>query len=124
MVSKGVFMEIIALRHQGCSIRKIAETLGIPRNTGKCHLESVAFPQCHKSRHRASILAPHLQTIRDFLEDDDYQAPWICNRIKMLGYLGGYDPVKRYVQIMKEQKRGEQNGEIAVGVGSSACGIG
>jgi transposase len=104
MVSKEVFMEMIALRHQGYSIRKIAETLGIHRNTVKRHLENAEFPQYHKSRHRESILAPYLQTIRDFLEEDDYQATWIFNRIKMMDYAGGYDTVKRYVQIMKEQK--------------------
>lgn len=104
MVSKEVFMEIIALRHQGYSIRRIAEALGIHRNTVKRHLENAEFPQYHKRKDRESILAPYLQTIRDFLEEEDFQATWILDRLRAMGYAGGYDTVKRYVQMIKERK--------------------
>jgi transposase len=104
MISKEDFMEIIALKRRGYSVRKIAETLGIHRNTVKRHLESGEFPQYRKPKRRDSILTPYLKTIRDFLEEDDYQATWILDRLKAMGYAGGYDTVKRYVQSIKEQK--------------------
>jgi DNA-binding CsgD family transcriptional regulator len=44
MISEEVFMDIIALRRQGYSMRAIAKKLGIHRNTVKRHLESKSFP--------------------------------------------------------------------------------
>jgi len=52
MISKEVFMDIISLKRQGYSVRKIAETLGIHGNTVKRHLERVEFPQYHKQKQR------------------------------------------------------------------------
>ncbi len=105
MISKEVFMDIIALHRNGCSVRKIARRLGIHRKTVKRHLESETFPRYRKQKRRPSILEPYYPMIRDFLAEDDYQATWIFDRIKKTGYAGGYDTVKHYVRKIKEQKR-------------------
>ena len=55
MISKEVFMDIISLKRQGYSVRKIAETLGIHGNTVKRHLERVEFPQYHKQKQRGRL---------------------------------------------------------------------
>jgi transposase len=89
MVSREVFMDIIALRRQGHSIRRIARKLGIHRKTVKKHLESNSFPAYHKSKPKASILDPYRQLIQDYLEQDDYQATWIFDRLRKQGYGGG-----------------------------------
>jgi len=104
MISKEVFMEIISLKRRGFSNREIAKTLGIHRNTVKHHLEREEFPHYRKTTRRGSILTPYIETIRGLLEEDDYQATWIFDRIKAMGYAGGYDTVKQYVRIIKEQK--------------------
>jgi len=97
-------MDIIAMRRNGYSIRKIAKLTGIHRKTVKRHLESNSFPAYKKEKRKLSILEPYTQIIRDYLEQDDYQATWIYDRLKRMGYAGSYDTAKTYVRAIKEQK--------------------
>jgi transposase len=89
MISKEVFMNILALHRNGYSARKISRTLGIHRNTVKHHLESETFPQYRKQKRRPSILEPYYPMIRDFLEEDDHQATWkiltFTNKLRKYG---------------------------------------
>lgn len=104
MISKEVFMDIIAMRRNGYSIRKIAKLTGIHRKTVKRHLENNSFPAYKKEKRKFSILEPYTQIIRDYLDQDDYQATWIYDRLRRMGYAGSYDTVKIYVRAIKEQK--------------------
>jgi transposase len=104
MIFKEVFMDIIAMRRNGYSIRKIAKIEGIHRKTVKKYLESNSFPHYQKKKRGASILEPYYQIIREYLEHDDYQATWIFDRLKRMGYAGSYDTLKVYVRMIKEQK--------------------
>lgn len=45
MISREVFMDILAMGRNGFSIGKNAKTLGIHRKTVKRHLETNAFPR-------------------------------------------------------------------------------
>jgi transposase len=83
-------MDIIAMRRNGYSIRKIAKICGIHRNTVKGHLENPSFPEFQKEKRKVSILEPYTQIIQDYLEQDDYQATWIYDRLKRMGYAGSY----------------------------------
>ena len=104
MISEEVFMDIIAMHRQGLSIRQISRKLGIHRSTVKKHIEAKEFPSYHKRNRGVSILEPYKQIINDYLDEDDYQGTWIFDRIKKIGYPGGYDTVKHYVSNIKEQK--------------------
>lgn len=104
MISREVFMDVIALHRQGYSIRAIARKLGIHRATVKNHLEDPSFPKYERRTERGSILEPYGQVIKSFLEEDHYQATWIFERLKKLGYNGSYDTVKLYVKGIKEQQ--------------------
>jgi len=104
MISKEVFMEIMAMHRNGKSIRAIAKETGRHRKTIKKHLLGDEFPRYRKGEPRESILAPHVQTIQDYLEEDDYKATWIMDRLKNRSYTGGYDTVKRYVRTIKERQ--------------------
>jgi transposase len=104
MITKEVFMDIIAMHRLGLSVRKIARKLGIHRNTVKKHLEANELPQYHKRKKSVSILEPYKQLINGYLDQDDCQATWIFDRIKRIGYAGSYDTVKRYVSDIKGQK--------------------
>ena len=97
-------MDIIAMHRNGYSIRKIAKLAGIHRNTVKRHLESNSFPEYQKEKRKITILEPYSQIIQDYLDQDDYQATWIYDRMKRMGYAGSYDTVKVYVRTIKEQK--------------------
>jgi len=104
MIIKKVFMEIKAMYRNGKSIRAIAKEMGLHRKTVKKHLAGDEFPRYNKIQRQESILAPYFQTIQDYLEEDDYKATWILDRLKNRDYAGGYDTVKRYVQTIKARK--------------------
>jgi transposase len=106
MIAMEVFMDIFALRRQGLSFRAIAKKLKVHRNTVKKYLEEGAVPpRYNSSTRKESILAPYFQIISDWLEQDDYRATWIYQRIRALGYGGGYDTVKHHVRKIKEANR-------------------
>ncbi len=104
MIATEVYMDIIALKRQGHSLRWIAKKLGIHRKTVKKHLESESFPAYSPRTAKPSVLDPYHQVIRDFLDEDDYQATWIFSRLKRMGYAGSYETVKIFVRSIKEQK--------------------
>jgi len=105
MISAEVFMTIVAMsKIQGLSIRKIAQMTGKHRNTVKRYLEGNEFPQYHR-RPKEAKLDAFRQTIDDFLSEDAYQATWIYDRLKAMGYMGAYESVKVYVRGLKEQKK-------------------
>ena len=104
MISTEVFMDILALHRQGHSMRWIARTLGIDHRTVKKYITQKKQPQYNKQKRRESILAPFHQLIRDWLEENDYRATWIYEKIKDLGYTGGYDTVRYFVRDVKKQK--------------------
>ncbi len=104
MVTTEVFMDILALHRQGHSMRWIAKKLGIHRNTVKKYITQKKPPQYTKKKRRESILAPYHQLIRDWLADDDFSATWIFDKLKGLGYTGGYDTVRCFVRDVKGQR--------------------
>jgi transposase len=104
MISTEVFMDILALHRQGHSMRRIARNLGIHRNTVKKYITQKKQPKYRKQKRRGSILAPYHQMIRDWLAQDDFRATWIFDKLKALGYSGGYDTVRYFVGDVKRQK--------------------
>ena len=104
MLTTEVFMDILALHRQGHSMRWIAKKLGIHRNTVKKYITQKKPPQYTKKKQRESILAPYHQLIRDWLIDDDFSATWIFDKLKGLGYMGGYDTVRCFVREVKGQQ--------------------
>lgn len=103
MISTEVFMDILALHRQGHSMRQIAKTLGIHRDTVKKYITEKNKPRYNRQKHRESILSPYHQIIRDWLDQNDYKATWIFNRLKDLGYAGEYDTVRYFVKEIKEK---------------------
>jgi transposase len=104
MIDTEVFMDILAFHRQGHSMRWIAKKLGIHRNTVKKYITQKTRPRYRKQKRRESILSPYHQMIRDWLDQDDFRATWIFDKLKSLGYSGGYDTVRYFVRDIKEQK--------------------
>jgi transposase len=105
MISWEVYMDIVAFHRQGLTERSIARKLNIHRNTFKKYLQEGQKPRHQKTKCRESILSLYYQVIDDFLKEDDYRATWIYDRIKQLGYTGGYDTVKNHVRKVKQQQQ-------------------
>jgi transposase len=104
MIETEVFMDILALHRRGHSMRWIAKRLGIHRNTVKKYITQRKQPQYCKQKRRESILSPYHQVISEWLEQDDFTATWIFDKLKDLGYTGGYDTVRYFVRDVKQQK--------------------
>jgi transposase len=104
MITKEAFMDIIALHRQGHSMRFIARKLGLHRKTVKKYIAGKGFPEYRHSGRKPSILAPFARIIQDWLNQDNYRASWIFQRLKSIGYTGGYDTVKNFVRPVKEQQ--------------------
>lgn len=103
MITNEVCMDIKAMFRNGLSIRKIAKATGLHRSTVAKYIESDTLPEYRKRTRRESILDPYRQIIEDYLEEDDYQASWIFDKLKRMGYAGGYTTVKTLVQSIKEK---------------------
>ena len=105
MIKLEGFMDIITLQRQGLSQRKIAEKLGLHRNTVKKYIESKALPTYTKTIRQGSILDPFRQLIDDYLAEDAYQATWIFDRLQNSGYQGSYKTVQEYVRSVKDRRQ-------------------
>lgn len=78
MISKEETMDIIGMKRiKNFSIRHICRLTGRHRKTITKYIERNALPEYTKRKRATSILDPYYQIIRDYLEDDNYQATWI-----------------------------------------------
>ncbi len=105
MITREVFMDIKVMHRNGLSIRRIARMTGLHRLTVKRHIESDSFPEYHRTRRRKSILDPYRQLIEEYLDEDDYQATWIFDRLARMGYPGSYTRVRDLVRSLKGEKQ-------------------
>jgi len=98
-------MDILALKREGLSDRKIARRLGIDRRTVKRYCNDPSIIGRAKPRTRTSHLDPFKEQIRLWLDDDGHiSAHWIYNRLKAFGYPGCYERVKVFVRGLKEER--------------------
>ena len=104
MITEEAFMDIMALHRQGHSMRFIARKLGLHRNTVKKFILGKRFPEYQRSERRVSVLAPFVRIIQDWLEQDNYRASWVFERLKPIGYEGSYETVKKFIRPIKEQQ--------------------
>ena len=106
MTSKEDVLDIMTLKRRGLSDRRIARQLGLDRRTVK---KIVADPERafgpRRSGPRTSKLDPFRGNVKDWLDEDPhYNAVWIYDRLKPMGYTGGYDILKKLVRGMKAEK--------------------
>ena len=96
-------MDIIIRHHQGLSFREIGRKTGKDRRTVKKYAENpelLGAPR--RCVPRESKLDPFRPNIDEWLkEDPDYQASWLFDQIRKLGYDGGYTIVKDAVRSIK-----------------------
>jgi transposase len=82
-------------------LRKIARHMRIGRRTIAKYLDAPAAKPAH--RDRASKLDPFKPAIADLLQQDpDANAPVIAQRLKPLGYDGGFTIIKDYLRTLRK----------------------
>jgi len=103
MIDKEVYMEILSLRKQGYSYRQIARVTGVDRRTVRKYLEDQALP-VYRKVHRRSKLEGYKSLIEGWLAQDDYRATRIHDLLRIQGFDGSYDIVRRYVAGVKKKR--------------------
>ena len=104
MTSRGTQVEIKFFNQQGFSYREIARKTGHHRKTVKRYAENPELlGQGRVKVDRPSILDGFRPTIDSWLDgDNDLQATWILDKMRDLGYTGGYTIVKDLVRDIKQ----------------------
>lgn len=103
MITAEAYMDIKALHRDGLSCREIAARLGIDRRTVKRHLEREGLPAYERKERTPSKVAAYSAVIKSFVEEDNYKATWIYDKLKQQGYSGSYDLVRRQVQQLRQE---------------------
>jgi transposase len=104
--SKETILDILTLHRRGFKQRAIARRLGISRNTVKKYIERPAGALApEKPRQRRSQLDEYHDNIQTWLDEDDYKATWIYDRLVTMGFAGSYEIVKRKVHQLKAQRQ-------------------
>lgn len=91
-------MDVAYCRRRGLSQRGIADRLGIHRNTVKKYIESGGVPKPYDTSNREGLLVPHREQIKVWLEDDDYSATWMHDRLVAQGYRGSLRTLQRFLR--------------------------
>jgi transposase len=107
MIRSGTINTIHELATQGKSIREIARTMGIARNTVRKYLrgkqEAVPRPK------RVSKLDPYKVQIRQWLAEDHLSnCEIMLVRLQEQGYTGSLSLLKAYVHPLRPPKGGQQ----------------
>jgi transposase len=100
-------LDIALYKRQGLSYREIARRVGCSPRTAKKYSEHPELiGKARKPVHRPSKVDPYLEQIAAYLsEDPGYRATAIYDRLRVLGYSGGYGMVKRAVRPLRERQR-------------------
>jgi len=103
MISREKTMDIFVLKKKGLSKNAISRKTGLNWRTIDRYLKNTGERKPYDTTRRASQLKPFYPVINNWLNEDAYTATWIYDRLKPLGYAGGYDQVRRYVRSVKEK---------------------
>ena len=96
MIDQRTIFEIHRLAHAGLSVRKIAKTLGISRQTTSKYLDDPTPPR--PLRPRPSQLGPFKDAIARLLElDPKVSAVVLRQRLAEQGFTGGLTIVRQYL---------------------------
>ena len=103
MVTREVRMDIVLLKRQALSTRQIAKRLGIHRDTVSGYLERGGQPPPPPASRRGSVLGAFADRIKAWMEEDDYHATWMHQRLKVFGFAGGLRAVQRFVRGVRDR---------------------
>jgi len=91
-------MEVMYLHRQGLKKRAISRRLGIHRNTVSRYLAGGGEQKSYDASGREPRLGLFRDRIRAWLEEDDYRATWMYDRLVAMGYEGRLRSVQRFVR--------------------------
>lgn len=95
---------IYELAGQGRSIRAIAQSLGIARNSVRKYLRASEIPKPAPRPPRPSKLDPYRALIRARLAEGVDNGVVLLRELRQRGYTGGYTLLKDYVQPLRQRR--------------------
>jgi transposase len=98
MVKGGTVKQIYELHGRGLSIRRIAEELGLARNTVRKYLREPGIPTMRPRPARPSKLEPHRAFLEERLGAGVTNTSVLLRELRARGYAGGVTILKEYVQ--------------------------
>ncbi len=105
MIRSGTIHTIHEMQIQGKSIREIARTLGIARNTVRRYLRGK--PEAVPRPKRGSVLDPYKAQIRRWTQEDHlYNCETMLPRLQEHGYTGSLSTLKAFVHGLRPPKAG------------------
>lgn len=96
---------IYELQGAGQSIRSIAGTLGISRNTVRKYVRSPEVPQPKPRAPRSSLLDAHKPYIHERLAEGVSNCVVLLRELRAQGYQGQYSILKEYVKPFRRRKQ-------------------
>jgi transposase len=103
MLSKEKLMDVYVLKRKGLSKNAIRRQTGLNWRTVAKYVTGDIERKAYDSSNRTSILTTYYPIIETWLDEDNYTGTWIYDRLKLMGYTGGYDLVKKKVREIKEK---------------------
>jgi len=106
----------LAAKREGQSVRGVARQYRLSRNTVRRYLRSEEGPPKYQRRQEVKPkLGPYLADLEGLLAEDEPRpvrerrsALLLFEDLQRRGYVGGYDSVRRHVQVWKRAHRGSQ----------------
>ena len=101
----GQVKEIYEMKGEGRSIRRIAEDLGVARNTVRRYLKSPEAMRPKSRLRRASRLDPYTQYVDRRPEEGLKNCVVLHRELKTLGYDDGHSILKSYVSPRRRRRQ-------------------
>jgi transposase len=103
MLGGGLVKQVYELAGAGQSIRQIARTLGIARNSVRKYLRAAEIPHPPPRRPRSSKLDPYQAYVRQRVAEGVDNCVVLLRELQAQGYPGGYSILKDFVQPLRRR---------------------
>jgi len=112
--------QLYELHGEGQSIRSIAKTLGVSRNSVRKYLRSPQVPRAKPRAPRPSKLDPHKAHVQQRLDDGLDNCVVLLRELRGKGYSGGITILKEYVHPYRRRKQPQATVRFETEIGEQA----
>ena len=105
MVRGGSVQKIVEMQRTGQSIRAIAKTLGLSRNTVRKYLRSPRVPDYGPRPPKDSKLSEFEPFVREQLAAGVHNGVVLLRELRKLGYSGGYTILKDFLRPLRPPRQ-------------------
>ncbi len=108
MLGDGIVKQVYTMSGEKRSIREIARTLGISRNTVRKYLRSPELPKPAPRPPRESKLDPYKEYIMERLDSGEQNCAALLRKLREEGYEGSYTILKDFVKPFRRRPESKQ----------------